>query len=759
MYNLLSDNQGPEPSVNPDLKDNQQIKKIELPVTGMSCASCALSVESILNEQAGVISSSVNFPNASVQIEYDSQITQLTKLKEVIQSIGYDLLIIEEEPDKVQEQIENLNFELIRSLKVKFTGSLILTIPVVILAMFFMSLKYVNYFMMILSAPVVVWFGRDYFINAYQLIKKLKVNMDTLVAMSTGTAFLFSLFNTFFPEIWINMGQVPHVYYEASAVIISFLLLGKFLEERAKGNTAFAIKKLMDLRPSKATRIEKDGSNKEVEIDQIQPGAMLLVKPGEKIPVDGIVLFGHSYIDESLMTGEAIPVSKEPKDLVYAGTLNQKGILKFEATKVGHETLLGQIIKLVRQAQSSKAPVQKLVDRIAQVFVPVVIVIAFLSLISWWILMPENGFSMGLLSFITVLVIACPCALGLATPTAIMVAIGKGAETGILIKDAQSLEQTHKINALVLDKTGTITEGKPVVTDSIWYEEQSRYETILFSIESYSEHPLADSITQAYSHLKPIEIQHFQNITGIGVRATYQDELYYIGNLRLMEQQNIKLSEKVLSDFNYLSAEAKTIVFFANSSKVLGLFAIKDAIKEGSTEAIRQIKQLAIEVYMLTGDQKSSAEDVAKRVGIRHFQYNCLPEDKIDFIKTLQSTGKKVAMVGDGVNDSAALAQADVGISMGKGSDIAKESSGMTIISSDLKKIPSTIRLSHLTIRTIKQNLFWAFIYNIIGIPIAAGILYPFFGFLLNPMIAGAAMALSSVSVVSNSLKMKTKSI
>jgi P-type Cu2+ transporter len=730
-----------------------------LPVTGMSCASCAVSVESILKEQSGVDSAEVNFSDSTVQIRFNPDQITLEKMQAAIRSIGYDLVIKNHKPEHIHQHLEQLNSDQLKDLKVKFTGAIILTIPVVILGMFLMDLPYANYLMLIFSAPVVLWFGRDYFINSFRQIRHGKVNMDTLVAMSTGAAFLFSIFNTFFPSFWEQRGQESHVYYEASAVIISFLLLGKYLEEQAKGNTAFAIKKLMNLQPAKATLVRENGIHEEVDIETVHPGNILLAKPGEKIAVDGIVISGQSYIDESMMTGEAIPVSKQEKDLVYAGTINQKGILKFEATKVGNETLLGQIISMVRQAQGSKAPVQKLVDRVSQIFVPIVILIAIISFISWWYLMPQNGISFGLLSFVTVLVIACPCALGLATPTAIMVAIGKGAESGILIKDAQSLELTHQINALVLDKTGTITEGKPVVTDSIWYEDQNIYAPVLYSIETYSEHPLAESITQAYKHLSLVQIDSYQNNTGIGVTAFYKGDVYYIGNIFLLESQHVPISENALKDYQKLALEAKTVVFFANASKVIGIIAIKDAIKPGSADAIAQIKNLGIDVYMLTGDQKSTAEDVAKSVGISQFQYNCLPEDKIDFIKTLQSTGKIVAMAGDGVNDSAALAQADVGIAMGKGSDIAKESSGMTIISSELRRIPSAIRLSHITIHTVRQNLFWAFIYNVIGIHIAAGVLYPFFGFLLNPMIASAAMALSSVSVVGNSLRMKTKNI
>lgn len=733
------------------------LEKKELAVLRMSCASCAMSVESIIKTQAGVLSANVNYANASLTIEFIPGIIDLNTLRIVVQSIGYDLVI--EEQKNIQETLDELNFKKIQDLRFKVSGSIILTVPIVILGMFFMHMPISNYLMWLLATPVLTWFGRDYFINAWKLSKHKKTNMDTLVALSTGTSYLFSVFNTVYPHFWNSQGQHAYVYFEAAAVVISFLLLGKFLEEKAKVQTAFAIKKLMNLQPNLVLLEYPDGTIVQVETKQIRKTNILIAKPGEKIAVDGIVIYGSSYVDESMMTGEPIPVIKQIGSTVYAGTINQKGSLKYRAEKIGNETMLAQIIKLVQQAQGSKAPVQKLADKIAGIFVPVVIGIALLSFIIWILLGGVNGFSTGLLAFVSVLVIACPCALGLATPTAIMVGIGKAAQEGILIKDAESLELTNKITTLVLDKTGTITEGKPVLTDEIWFENDPFLKSVLYNIELLSEHPLAAAITEKYSNYPSITIEHFENMAGLGVKASINDEIYFIGNSKLLDQSNIKIPDETIQESLRFSREAKTIVWFANSRKILGMFTISDKIKSTSVEAIHELNKMGIKVHMLTGDQEYPAKKVADFVGITNYKSGVLPQDKIAYIKSLQTNFNFVAMAGDGINDSAALAQANVSIAMGAGSDIAKEAASMTIISSDLKKIPTAIRLSHLTITTIRQNLFWAFAYNIIGIPIAAGVLFPQFGFMLNPMIAGASMALSSICVVSNSLRMKCKRI
>ncbi|HCI58789.1 MAG TPA: heavy metal translocating P-type ATPase, partial [Bacteroidetes bacterium] len=546
-----------------------------------------------------------------------------------------------------------------------------------------------------------------------------------------------------------------HVYFEAAAVIVAFILLGKMLEEKAKGKTSSAIKKLMGLQPKTVIVIQSDGTEKQTFVEDVTVDDIILVKPGEKIAVDGTLIKGSSYVDESMLTGEPVPVLKNINDKVYAGTINQKGSFQFKALKIGKETMLAHIIKTVQDAQGSKAPVQKLVDKIAGIFVPIVIGIAILTFVLWQIFGVDNGMVQGLLAAITVLVIACPCALGLATPTAIMVGVGKAAENGILIKDAESLELAKKVTAVVLDKTGTITEGKAVVTDVYWHNDNSGTASILYSIEKKSEHPLADAVVKNFSKTEVVELSSFESVTGKGVRATYLGENYFVGNMTFIKEQNISIDDMLLEKATAWTKEAKTVIWFTDSEQVLSIIAISDTIKTTSLSAIQQLHQMGIEVYMLTGDNESTAKAIAEKTGIDKFQANMLPQDKAAFIKELQQQGKIVAMAGDGINDSTALATADVSIAMGKGSDIAMDVAKMTIVSSDLNKIPMAIRMSKQTVATIKQNLFWAFIYNVIGIPIAAGILYPVNGFLLNPMIAGAAMAMSSVSVVSNSLRLK----
>jgi Cu2+-exporting ATPase len=611
--------------------------------------------------------------------------------------------------------------------------------------------------MWFLSTPVLFWLGRDFYINAWKQAKHRSANMDTLVALSTGVAYIFSVFNTLFPEFWHERGLHAHVYFEAASVIIGFILLGKLLEEKAKGNTSSAIKKLMGLQPKTVTIVQDGGYQMEIPIEQVEIGNTIVVKPGEQIAVDGIVINGNSFVDESMLSGEPVPVLKNENDKVFAGTINQKGSFQFKADKVGSETMLAHIIKMVQDAQGSKAPVQKLVDKIAGIFVPIVIVIAVASFIVWNIFGGDNGFTQGLLALITVLVIACPCALGLATPTAIMVGVGKGAEKGILIKDAESLELAKKVNAVILDKTGTITEGKPVVTNDFWTEETPILKQILFSIEKQSEHPLADAVVSHLKNQNTVSITQFESITGKGAKAEIDGITYFIGNKRLIQENEILIENAVAQKANQWGNEAKTVIWFANTKKTIAILAIADQIKATSKKAIEELQLSGIEVYMLTGDNEMTAKAVSEKVGIKHYKAEVLPEHKAAFVKQLQQQGKVIAMVGDGINDSTALAQADVSIAMGKGSDIAMDVAKMTIISSDLTKIPEAIHLSKSTVRTIKQNLFWAFIYNLIGIPIAAGILYPFNGFLLNPMIAGAAMALSSLSVVSNSLWLKYK--
>ncbi|HRQ18333.1 MAG TPA: heavy metal translocating P-type ATPase [Agriterribacter sp.] len=731
---------------------NHTIKQ-SFPVLNMSCASCAASSESILQSQPGVVNAAVNYANGNALVEYIPTVTGPARLKTALQGIGYDLVIDESEDAK--DALEALQQKQYKTLKAKTIAAVILSIPVVIIGMFFMGLPYANYIMWVLSTPVIFVFGKQFFVGAWKQAKHRSANMDTLVALSTGVAYLFSAFNTLFPDYWHSKGLHAHVYFEAAAVIIAFILLGKLLEEKAKGNTSSAIKKLMGLQPKTVTVIQEGGHQAQMSFADVTVGTTLLVKPGERIPVDGTVSAGNSFVNESMISGEPVPVEKTKGEKVFAGTINQKGSFRFIAGKVGGDTVLAHIIKMVQEAQGSKAPVQKLVDKIAGIFVPVVIGIALLSLVVWIILGGDSGFTHGLLAMITVLVIACPCALGLATPTAIMVGVGKGAENGILIKDAESLELAKKVDSVILDKTGTITEGRPSVTDIIWLNNDAKDIAVLLSVEKQSEHPLAEAIVKYLNATPDLPVQHFESLTGFGAKAQVNDQTWYAGNLPLLQKNNITVADQLQHAAEKWLAEAKTVIYFANEKQALAAVAIADTIKASSGEAVKQLQDAGITVYMLTGDNAATAKAIANQVGITHFKAEVLPEQKAEFVKALQQQGKTVAMVGDGINDSTALAQADVSIAMGKGSDIAMDVAKMTIISSDLSKIPKAIQLSKRTVATIKQNLFWAFIYNFIGIPIAAGILYPVNGYLLNPMIAGAAMALSSVSVVANSLRLK----
>lgn len=732
--------------------------KTTYPVTGMSCASCAVSVESMLAAQNGVSKAAVNFATGNVQVEFDPDKVSPTQLKSAVQGIGYDIEITNNED--AQQQMEDLRLKEYKQLRFKTFASITLAVPLIIVGMFFMHAPYANYITWILATPIVLIFGRQFFINAWKQTKHKSANMDTLVAISTGVAYLFSVFNTLYPQYWHSKGLQAQVYFESAGVVIAFILLGKLLEDRAKSNTSSAIKKLMGLQPKTVTKLNPDKTEVIISIADVKVNDVLLVKPGDKIPVDGIVASGNSAIDESSITGEPIPAEKHSGDKVFAGTINQKGSLHITALKVGGETVLSQIIKMVQEAQGSKAPVQKSVDKIAAIFVPAVIGIAILTFIVWMIFGGENAFTHALLSMITVLVIACPCALGLATPTAIMVGIGKGAEHGILIKDAESLEQNKNIQAIILDKTGTITEGKPSVTDFVKTSDKD-LRSVLLAIEKQSEHPLAEAVVKYLSGtaFSPIAFEKFESITGKGVMAQLNWKKYLVGNKKLMQEHAVEISEAQSQDIEKLQNEAKTVILFSEENYLQAIIAISDKIKISSKAAIQELQKQNIEVYMLTGDNTTTAKSVAEAVGIKHFKAEVLPSEKAAFIQELQSKGKIVAMVGDGINDSHALAQADVSIAMGKGSDIAMDVAKMTIISSDLSLIPKAIRLSSQTVRVIRENLFWAFIYNIIGIPLAAGVLYPINGFLLNPMIAGAAMALSSVSVVSNSLFLKLRKL
>ncbi len=739
---------------------SSHIEKKLLPVLGMTCAACAVSVESMLQNTPGVQSASVNFANQTATVTYESDKVAPIQLQEVIRGIGYDLVIEEANKDAIQAAAAEAQYLVLRK---RTIGASLLSVPLVIIGMFFMNMPYANWIMMALATPVVFYFGRSFFIHAYKQARHGKANMDTLVALSTGIAWLFSTFNTLFPSFWHDRGLHAHVYFESAAVIIAFISLGKLLEEKAKSNTSSAIRKLMGLQPQTVMQVQPNGDTLEIPISQVQTGDRLLVKPGDRIPVDGMVSEGSSFVDESMISGEPIAVGKNINDAVFTGTMNQKGSFIITAQKVGSETVLARIIAMVQEAQGSKAPVQRIVDRIAGIFVPVVIGIAILTLIVWSFSGADNAFVYGLLNAVTVLVIACPCALGLATPTAIMVGIGKGAENNMLIRDAEALELAQRIDAVVLDKTGTITEGKPEVTGI--YQTVNTTEAadlgLLLGIEHKSEHPLAEAITR-YLQQKNIQVippTSFESITGKGVTAVYLEKNYWVGNRLLMTEAGIQISRDIEQQVATWEQQARTVIYYAGPGGMIAVLAIADQIKQGSAAAIQSLRKSGIEVYMLTGDNKAAAAAIARETGISEYKAEVLPADKAAFIQLLQSQGKTVAMVGDGINDSHAMAQADVSMAMGKGSDIAMDVAKITLIGSDLGSIPKVIHLSRHTVKTIRQNLFWAFIYNLIGIPIAAGVLYPSTGFLLDPMIAGAAMALSSVSVVSNSLRLKWKTL
>ena len=717
------------------------------PVLGMSCASCAARVDKTLNGLPGVYQATVNYATAVAQVEYNPEVCSDATLQSAVQDAGYDLLI--DTGKDAADKAEEIRLTRYRKIKRRTVPALLLSLPIMVISMFFEDISSLKYVLWILATPVVFGLGREFYINAWRQLKHGTSNMDTLVAVSTGIAYTFSVFNLLFPDFWLSRGIEPHIYFEAASVIIAFILLGRLLEERAKQNTSTAIKKLIGLQPKTVTIIV-DSDERTVPITAVQKGDTILVKPGERIAVDGMVVTGESYVDESMLNGEPVPLHKQSGEKVFAGTINQKGTFRFIADKIGSDTMLAQIIRMVQDAQGSKAPVQKLVDRIARFFVPTIISISIIAFVAWIFLAPTNGFTNGLLAMVTVLIIACPCALGLATPTAIMVGIGKGAEKGILIKDAQSLEIAQKIDTIILDKTGTITAGHPIVVESLWENGFEHSRKILYSLEKLSEHPLSDAVVNTLQNEKEIFIDKFENVPGKGVKGIVGSQTYYAGNLSLLNDNHITIASHLQELANKWTQEAKTLVWFADSTQAIAAIALTDEIKQTSAQAISQLQEMGVEVHMLTGDNAISAQAISRKVGINHYKAGVLPNEKAQFIKELQANGKKVGMVGDGINDSAALAQANLSIAMGQGSDIAVDTAMATILSSDLLKIPETIRLSQLTIKTIYQNLFWAFIYNLIGIPIAAGIFYSVNGFLLNPMWASAAMAFSSVSVVLN---------
>lgn len=728
------------------------------PVTGMHCASCANNVEKAVKRQEGVEEASVNLAAAVLSVTYNPDLVTPQQLKDAVVKIGFDLIIDEANPAAEQEEAEQSYYN---QLKRKTIVAWIFALPVAFMGMFFMDAPNVNWWMLVLSLPVLFYSGRSFYANAWKQARQFTSNMDTLVALSTSIAFIFSLFNTFYPEFWYNRGLEPHVYYEAATVIIAFVLVGKLMEEKAKGKTSVAIRKLMGLQP-KTARILRDGKEEDILIAELKIGDRVSVRPGEQIPVDGLIADGETFIDESMISGEPIPVEKKPGDKVLAGTINQNGAFVMCAEKVGKDTVLAQIIRMVQEAQGSKAPVQRIVDKVTSIFVPTVLVIAILTFVVWIVVGGVDDFSYAMLSAVSVLVIACPCALGLATPTALMVGIGKGAEAHILIKDAVALEQMRKVNTVVLDKTGTVTEGHPTVTgwlhDAGW---QNEHKGILYAAELKSEHPLALAIVEALKKEgeKPAIIDSFESRTGRGIVVTRNGKTYWAGSRRMLQDFGAEVSDLLKGMIGDYERSGKSLVYFGEGTTLLAVIAISDKIKSTSIQAIKQLKAEKKYICLLTGDGHLTAQTVAGEIDADRFVAEALPSDKEKVIKDLQAEGRVVAMVGDGINDSQALARADVSIAMGKGTDIAMDVAMVTLMTSDLLLLPKAFKLSRKTVRLIHQNLFWAFIYNLIGIPIAAGVLFPAYDILLNPMIASAAMACSSVSVVLNSLSLNWKKL
>jgi len=736
-------------------------------ISGMTCAACATRIEKVVGRLDGVSQASVNLATEKLTVEYDPQKTRLSAIKQVIEKIGYKALDIEKkaavDEDKLRKEKE------IRTLWTKFIISAVFALPLLYIAMapmipwvslplpgFLEPMKFpLTYALtqIALVVPIIIAGNKFYTVGFKALIQR-SPNMDSLIAIGTTAAVTYSLYSTYHISTG-DMHAVEGLYFETAGVIITLILLGKSLEAVSKGRTSEAIKKLMGLAPKTAIIIQ-DGKEIEIPIDEVEIGDVILVKPGEKIPVDGEVIDGHTAIDESMLTGESIPVDKKAGDKVYAASINTNGMIRFRATRVGGDTALAQIIKLVEDAQGSKAPIAKMADIVSGYFVPAVVVIAILAFAGWLIGGQTLVFSLTI--FISILVIACPCALGLATPTAIMVGTGKGAEYGILIKGGEALETTHKINTIVFDKTGTITEGKPEVTDIITAAGISRERLlqIAASGEKGSEHPLGNAIVRAAEkeNLEFLPVERFEAIPGHGIEVAIEGMNVLIGNRKLMDDRDITLGE-LDSQSDRLADEGKTPMYIAVNNKISGIIAVADVVKESSAKAIKKLQSMGIEVAMITGDNRKTAESIAKQVGINRVLAEVLPQDKSNEVKKLQAEGKKVAMVGDGINDAPALVQADIGIAIGSGTDVAMESADIVLMKSDLMDVPTAIHLSKSTIRNIKQNLFWAFGYNVAGIPIAAGILHIFGGPLLNPMFAAAAMSLSSVSVLTNALRLK----
>ncbi len=749
-----------------------------LKLRGMGCASCAKSIEEAISSVPGVEECQVNFGAEQATVTYDSRRTNLEEIQNAVATAGYSAYPLHEEDflhgDDDAEKATRLAESRALTRKVWIGGVVSIVLGVGSLPMMTgLSLPFIPTWLhnpllqLVLTTPVLFWCGASFFINAWKALKRHAATMDTLVAIGTGAAYLYSLFPTFFSEYFTSRGLSADVYYEAATFIITLILLGRLLENRAKGQTSEAIRSLVGLQ-AKTARIIRRGKEVDIPIAEVVVGDVILVRPGEKIPVDGKIIDGSSTIDEAMVTGESVPVKKQPGDEVIGATINKTGSFKFQATRVGKDTFLAQIVKLVQQAQGSKAPIQRLADQVTGWFVPAVIAVAIATFIVWYNLM--GNVTMALITTVGVLIIACPCALGLATPTSIMVGTGKGAENGILIKGAESLELAHKLQTIVLDKTGTITQGKPTVTDFVTVkgtanQNELKLLRLAASVERNSEHPLAEAVVQ-YAQSQGVELtdaqefeampsaSHFEAIAGSGVQGYLSNQFVQIGTHRWMSELDIDTSA-LQTPWERLEYLGKTVIWIAVNGKIQGIMGIADAVKPSSINAIRTLQRMGLSVVMLTGDNRRTAEVIAREVGIQRVFAEVRPDQKAATVETLQSEGKIVAMVGDGINDAPALAQADVGMAIGTGTDVAIAASDITLISGDLHGIVTAIQLSRATMRNIKQNLFFAFIYNVAGIPIAAGILFPFFGWLLSPIIAGAAMAFSSVSVVTNALRLR----
>jgi len=740
------------------------ISRTTLPVKGMSCASCVANVQKALSALPGVVSASVNFATEKATVDYFPSQVGIRDFRNAIKDAGYELVETEKGEDIVEKE-QREREAAYRNLKKKVITGAVLTVPIFVLMqwnsmglsrLIEMPQQTIFLLQLILATPVQFWIGQQFYTGAIAAARHKTTNMNTLIAVGTSAAYLYSIVATFFPSVFEIKGYEAHVYFDTSATIIVLILLGRLFEARAKGQTSEAIKKLIGLQ-AKTAKVIRDGQEMDIPVEKVEIGDTIIVRPGEKIPVDGVILEGYSSVDESMVTGESIPVEKSAGAAVIGATINKTGSFRFEATKVGRDTMLSHIIEMVQSAQGSKPPIARMADIIASYFVPVVIGIASVTFLIWYFFGPSPAFTYAILNFIAVLIIACPCALGLATPTSIMVGTGKGAENGILIRSGEALERAHQVDTVVFDKTGTLTKGMPEVTDIV-PSGMTEKEVLFYasSAEKGSEHPLGESIIKKANDvgIEIVSPEQFRAVTGHGIMATVNGKQVMLGNEKLMKDEAVEIGD-LKQKVGALSEQGKTPMFVSVDNKIAGIIAVADTLKDDSVNAVMALRNLGIEVVMITGDNKRTGEAIGRLAGIDRVLAEVLPEEKANEVKKLQEAGKVVAMVGDGINDAPALAQADIGIAIGTGTDVAMETSDITLIGGSLRGVVTAIALSRATMRNIKQNLFWAFAYNVILIPVAAGVLFPFFGILLNPMFAAAAMGFSSVTVVTNALRLR----